>query len=90
MTFRLGGGSYPLIPRTWDRWWIADVVPDGSRFSRHTSFGGRFNPGKDLFDGVPNHSYYPVSLIDQSGQIDPAVLAKFRAVWKGPLVTGPA
>lgn len=54
--FNFSGGTYPLFPDAWYRWWIADVKPDGSAFKRHTSFGGRLNPGKDLFDGVPLHS----------------------------------
>ena len=86
--FKFGGGSYPLVHSSWLRWWIADVKPDGSKFLRHTSFGGRFNPGKDLFDGVPQHSYTPTALIDQNGKLIPAVVSKFESVWNGKLLTG--
>ena len=76
------------MPDAWLRWWIADVKPDGSAFMRHTSFGGRLNPGKDLYDGVPMHSYTPTSLNDESGELIPTVVSKFQGVWNGKLLTG--
>lgn len=85
--FRLGGGTWPLFPTAWYRWWIADVRPDGSAFKRHTLFCGRLNPGKDKYDGVPQHSYDPTRITLGGGRMDAKVHAKLKSVWKGKLMT---
>ena len=79
-------GTLPLIPSSVYRWWIADVKPDGSAFTRNTSFGGRLNPGKDMYKDPPTHSYYPVRLCFD-GKVDQKVFAKMTGCWKGKLMS---
>lgn len=83
----LFGGTLPLFPTSLYRWTIADVKPDGSAFTRNTWFGGRLNPGKDMYKDPPVHSYYPERLCFD-GKLDKKVYAKMTETWKGKLHSG--